>query len=147
MLARLRRISNFPLLLVCCQLRLRKFIKHYSSSLSSGSESKMKVEKITNFLKMPLDKNKKKKYDEAVLQFIVSDGRPLESTVGAGFKNLCKTLTNDSYVPPVPTTLSRHLNDLHHTLHLRVVAILQEELTNSYLLEEKRAKRASYSRL
>ena len=86
----------------------------------------MKVEKITDFLKMPLDKNKKKKHDEAVLQFTASDGRPLEEfTAGAGFKNLCKTVTNDSYVPPVPMLLN-------HVISMIFIILYTFELLQSY---------------
>lgn len=55
----------------------------------------------------------KKRYDQAVLQFIAKDGRPFEVAAGEGFQNMVRELTNSSYAPPHPTTLSRSLGNLN----------------------------------
>jgi len=88
-------------------------------STSSDTTSKFSTKRqasLNEFMTKPLDEYKKKKFDTAVLKFVISDGRPFEMAAGNGFKNLCSTLTDNTYVPPHPTTLARHLNSLHSEL-------------------------------
>ncbi|ESN99466.1 hypothetical protein HELRODRAFT_163016 [Helobdella robusta] len=87
--------------------------------------------KTSTFFVKTLDFSTKKKYDKAVLNFIVADGRPFESAAGIGFKNLCSVFTNGSYNPPHPTTLSRRLDDMVNTLHEQFGANLRSDMATS----------------
>lgn len=71
---------------------------------------------MASFMVQKVDGITKRKYDDAVLKWIVSDGRPFEAAAGEGFKNLLSVITNKSYDPPHPTTLSRKLVQMREKL-------------------------------
>ncbi|ESO00209.1 hypothetical protein HELRODRAFT_176046 [Helobdella robusta] len=102
---------------------------------STSSALKRKLEesnmKISTFFVKTLDSSTKKKYDKAVLNFILADGRPFESAAGIGFKNLCSVFTKGSYNPPHPTTLSRRLDDMVNILHEQFEANLRSDMATS----------------
>uniref|UniRef100_A0A8C5LLM5 BED-type domain-containing protein n=1 Tax=Leptobrachium leishanense TaxID=445787 RepID=A0A8C5LLM5_9ANUR len=90
----------------------------------------MKKQTCISAYSLTLDASTKKKYDAAVLKFIVADGRPFESAAGSGFKNLCSVLTSGRYQPPHPTTLSRKLDDMANNLHQKLVQFLRSEIND-----------------
>lgn len=76
----------------------------------------------------------KERYDKAILQFIAKDGRSFEMVAGEGFQNLVKELTNSSYVPPHPTTLSRSLGDLTENARRKLRENLENRSDRSFSL-------------
>ena len=92
-------------------------------------EAKKNQLTLNNYFAKPcqVDKFKKQNFDEAVLQFIVEDGRSFETASGSGFKSLCSTLSQSAYTPPHPTTLSRRLTDLC----IKCEILLQDKLNAS----------------
>lgn len=84
-----------------------------SSGGSAADEPEAKKQaSLTGFLRRKIEPGTKKKFDTAVLKFVVADGRPFEAAAGPGFINLCFELTLGEYIPPHPTTLSRRLANM-----------------------------------
>ena len=84
---------------------------------------------MEGFLKKKMDYATKSRCDDAVLRYIVADGRPFEVAAGSDFKQLCADLTSGAYTPPHPTTLSRKLVDLRLTLEEKMANSLKKDCT------------------
>ena len=91
-------------------------VKTYKTSSLEASTS----EPILNFFVIILDASTKKRYDTAVLKFIVGDERPFDSVAECGFKYQCSVLTNGSYNPSHPTALLRQIDDMNNALHYQL---------------------------
>ena len=79
--------------------------KRQSCSVKLGIDPKQS--KLNLRVKKSVDPERKKRYNAAVTKFIVCDERSFKLSVGAEFQKLCKKLTDSSYVPSRPTTISR----------------------------------------
>ena len=66
--------------------------KYQSSSVNSVIDPKQS--KLNFGVKKSVDAERKKRYDAAVTEFNVCDGRPFELSAGTGFQKLCKKLTD-----------------------------------------------------
>jgi hypothetical protein len=124
-------MRKHPTVYACAKQEDSKMKLERSSSTSGQRMQASSPPSISTFLVKTLDTATKKRYDSAVLKFIVADGRPFESAAGSGFKNLCSVLTNGSYIPPHPTTLSRRLDDMSHSLHEQFENSLKLDISSS----------------
>ena len=77
---------------------------------------------------------KKKRYDAAVTELVVCDGRPFELSAGAGYQKLCKKLTDSGYVPPHPTTISRKVREVASSIEHKIRSELRDVVANNNML-------------
>ena len=79
-----------------------------------------KTSTMPNFLNHPISIEYKKKFDLAVLEFIIADDCSFETLACKCFIKLCSPLTNKNYKPPHPSMLSCKINDLKKQKYLRI---------------------------
>lgn len=99
--------------------------------LESEESPKNKQASLSKPMGKSTNTSAKERYDAAVLRYILTDGRPLESVASLGFKNLCLELTNGCYCPPHPSTLSRQLHNLSNSLQESLMESLRLEVADS----------------
>ena len=88
----------------------QELLLNKNENLSNKSLISRKQSSIPHFFRAPISEEIQKRFDDALLEFIIQDGRPFEITSGSGFLHFCKTISNNTYNPPHPTTLSRRLD-------------------------------------
>ena len=109
-----------------------RYKKCQSSSVNSGIDPKQS--KLNLGVKKSVDAERKKRYDAAVTEFNVCDGRPFELSAGAGFQKLCKRLTDSGYVPSHPTNISRKVQEVASSIEHKTRSELRDVVANNNML-------------